>query len=422
MARAVGIFCNTYYFPVAVPILNSFFYNDVQARIKVYDHSGLNHLLRTYLNKFVDVVSLSRPSVRTDTWLHGCKFRPTMIAQVGFDDVELFLDTDMVALNNLEWPLHQIESGKFVCSVEWTWGPGKLEETTVDRWIKIVGVPPPRKFDVCNGGLLGFNFSKHYPLACKWARVCNDGPIYKRQPFVNDQMVISGILESLKIEKENLPRRYWMTTWQGHNTPPKLLGFNKQGKIGLYDSETGKPVQLYHYTGGIGAEVNGQLTTMRYYHARGESITERPELAQDQKIAWKNLWEGRYRSPVAILADYMRDAGPLTVPKVFSADFRAKIAALLLELQCGSLDKKVYAVCLAYDYLTLLDYRLGGECWLEKPLRALLGTEIYQGTRVLKWQAPADITLSFGEAKGSPWMGDVFTESEHLNGVNIQVN
>ena len=421
MTRAVGIFCNNHYFPIAVPVLNSFFYNDVQAKIKVYDHSGLNHLLRTYLTQFVEVVSLTNRSIKDKTWLHGCKFRPLMVAQVGFDDVELLLDTDVVALNNLERPLQQIEAGKLVCTTEWTW-EGKFDKTAAARWEKIVGAPPRKRFNVCNGGLLGFNFSKHYPLVRKWARVCSDDPIFKKDPFVNDQMVISGILDSLRIGKEILPSRYWMTTWQLHNTPPKLLGFDEQGKISLYDSVTKKPVQLYHYTGGIDGSIAGHPATVRYYHARGESILEPPEHAQDQKRAWTDLWEKRYRSPTGILAEYMRDAGPLAVPKIFSMDFRAKVAVLLRELQCGSADNSVCAVCLAYDYLTLLDYRLGGESWLEKPLRALLGINIYQGTKVLRWQEPADITLDFGGAKGDPWVGDVFTKMEHLNGVSIQVN
>lgn len=425
MARAIGLFCNNHYFPVAVPLLNSLFHNDVQARIKVYDHSGLNHLLRTYLSKFVDVVELRNKSLKDRKWLHGCMFRPAMLADQGFDEAELFLDADMVVLGDLEWPLHLIESGKFVCSTEWVWGPDELDTNVAKRWTKIVGVAPPQQFDVANGGLLGFNFSRHQELARLWARICRDSYIYEREPFNNDQMAISGLLESLGVERERLPKRYWMTTWAIHGKPAKVLGFNKQGKIRLYDVETGKPIQLYHYTGGIDQKVQGKTKIVRYYHARGESILEPAELAPAHRVAWKDLWEGRYRSPAGILAEYLRDAGPVTVPKVFSTEFRQKVATLLLELRCAASEDRVFALCVAYDYLTLLDYRLGNDCWLERPLRALLGERVYEGEKVLKWEEPADITLSFGGDGPLSWTGDCFSKPghcEHLCGVKIALN
>lgn len=426
MARAIGTFCNNHYFPIIVPFLNSLFYNDVQARIKVYDHSGLNHLLRTYLAKFVDVIELSDKSVKNQKWLIGCMFRPVMLAQLGFDDAELFLDADMVVLSDLEWPLKLIESGKFVCSTEWIWGPDKINANVVRHWRKIVGTAPPHKFDVANGGLLGFNFSRHYQLAKKWARICRDKPIYRKEPFNNDQMVISGLLESLKIDREKLPQRYWMTTWQIHSEPPKTLGFNEQSKIRLYDTASGKPIQIYHYTGGIDQEIDGTKKTIRYYHSRGESILEPPKLASEHIAAWKNLWEGRYRSPAGLVADYLRDAGPVAVPKIFSVEFRDKMGVLLQELEGTRIERRVYAACLAYDYLTLLDYRLGNGCWLERPLRVLLGDRVHRGAKVLRWEKPADVTLSFGKPVGGfIWTGDAFSKPghvEHLNGINITFN
>ena len=433
MGRSVSIFCNNHYYPSAVPALNSFFYNNVNADIKVYCPFGLNHLLREYLRKFVDIVELSDISIKQNDWLNGCKFRPAMLDQVGFDDVELFLDADMVALCNLERPLRLIESGKFVGSVEWVRVPEETEidEDIVSQWVEIVGAPPPQEFGVYNGGFLGFNFEKHHDLIRKWSDVCNNNIIYKSPPFNNDQMVISGIIESLKTKSRSMPRRYWMTTWHIHNEPQKLLGFDENGKIKLYDSETYKPIKLYHYTGGIAQEIRGRSTVMRYYHANGESILDKPDILPDCRKAWKNLWENHHKSPAGILADHMRNSGPIDVPKVFSVDFRDSVSTLLTEIQNDDPDSKnhtakVYAVCLAYDYLNLLDYRLGGECWLDAPLRALLGDRVYQGDKVLKWDEPSDVTLSFGKPGNNfRWTFDTYSkpgDTEHLKGVNITIN
>jgi len=419
MARAVGIFCDNHYFPAIVPLINSLRYYDVQAEIKVYDHSGLNHFLDSYLAKHARVIKMTNPSIKDEDWLNGCKFRPAILSQVGFNDCELFLDSDMVALGDLEWPLRLIESGNFVGSVEWTYKEGRVPQQVNRRWKKLTGFTPPSKFDVFNGGLLGFNFEKHYKMIRAWATICNDHKIYHQPPYNNDQMVISGLVQSMPTSINRLPTKYWMITWARHKTPQKVLGFDNNGKLRLYEAKSGKQIQLYHYTGDVGRQVGGTGHIMRYFHAQGESIRENgdPKALSD---AWYELWEKHHHTPSAMVADYMRQTGPMAVPKVYNAEFRAKVATLLEEFQLNAVPKRIFAICLAYDYITLLGYRYGGGAWIERPLRALLGEAMYSGDRVLRWKDPADVSLNFGTSADGEWHSSCFGNSEHLEGVVLR--
>ena len=164
MSRAVGLFVDARYFPLAVACINSLRYYGYAGEIRVYDYAHMPHLLRSYLARHVTVVDVPDHLLAEPTYGQYCAFRPIILDELGIADSQICLDVDMVALCNLDEAFQLVEAGHFVGAEEWRfdadtlWG-GKFAGVAFPRWEPILGAQAPRQFPVYNGGFLGFSAS-----------------------------------------------------------------------------------------------------------------------------------------------------------------------------------------------------------------------------------------------------------------------
>ena len=439
--RAIGLFATTHFFPCLVALINSLFYNNVKAAIKVYDYGGMNHLLRSYLQRYVSVIDVGDPLLNDDgMFLYAWNWRPR-ITRNYIEGIELFLDADIVILNDLEEVFAYLEQGYFVGSPEFTYQYDKDEAQYLkdgQGWQKIIGTTSfVKEFDIYNAGFYGFNRHYHEHLLELWDCSSRVRQFHENEPFYWEQWTFSLILEherkQNRVKIKSLPKHLWMNTWDNHAEPQKHLAF-RDGKICLLDANTNEPLGLYHYTGFPGftdGDIRGKL-----YHATKEDILNNSALDKEDesvclKKQWYELWEMRFNSPAALLYDYMYQLGPLRTPATFSLDFRKKAAHIINRVfnrqDIDHNSKEAFAICIAYDYLDLLGYGLTHAGWMEIPLKLLCDTDFSGGAQTISWDhAESDVALSFSPPcrDGNSWITSSFGRRtiEHVNGLNIVIN
>ena len=439
--RAVGLFANAQFFPCLVAMINSLHYFKVNADIKVYDYGGMNHLLRTYLQHYVKVICIDDPLLNDDgMFLHAWNWRPR-ITRSYLEGVELFLDADMVILNDLSEIFAYLEQGYFVGSRELTFHYDKDEDQyrrDGEEWKKIIGTASfAKRFDIYNAGFYGFNINYHGRLLDLWNTSSRVRQFHENTPFYWEQWTFSLILEHEKqnrnVKIKNMPKHLWMNTWDHHADPKKFLGFH-DGQVCVRDANTNETLGLYHYTGFPGftdKDIRGKL-----FHATKEDLVENSALDREDTSAffqdkWYELWEKTYNSPVALLYDYMYQRGPLRTPSTFNLDFRKKVARILrIVLDHPNIDyksKEVFAIAIAYDYLNLLSFRLKQGGWMEKPLKMLCEKDVYRGAKTISWDsAETDVALNFHPPykDSKSWIDCSWCKRniEHINGLNIIIN
>lgn len=420
MNHTISTYCNTSYFPGCVALVNSLKYFGVQADIKIYDFAGFNHLLRSYIKTFAYLVDIQRP-ISHGNWWWGMNFKPKVLAANGLSGLEICLDSDIVILNNLESVFTHLAAGKFVASCEFDFHISPSDHIK-QLWRDFCGKDLPTDFKVFNSGFVGLSESVHTQFVQEWAAAVD---LTREQPLDNDQQVLSALLACRDYPIVDLPRAAWMNTWGQHGDPPKYLGFS-DGKICMRDAK-GTRIQLYHYTGGIGVIPIGQDKPIpaRYAIARGEDLDHRAPFLPEQ---WYQLWEQRYNSPAAILVDYVRDHGPIKVPKVFSVTFREQVGRILAVTGHNPklIDPKhprVLATALVCDYIELLDYQLVGPSWMDVPVRMLLGKN-GTGPKTIGWENDgADVSLTTCSKPSRSWFeAKNASNIESLFGLTVIIN
>src|SRR5579864_8876874 len=105
--RAIGVYADLNYLPSLAALMNSILHFQVQARIKVYDFSGLPHMVRSYLARYACLVDPPRPAFG-DRYLEDWNYRPRILKDC-LDPLEVQVDSDTVVLSDLETAFAEME-------------------------------------------------------------------------------------------------------------------------------------------------------------------------------------------------------------------------------------------------------------------------------------------------------------------------
>jgi hypothetical protein len=366
MENIISISLNTIYYPNSIALLNSikYFYPDIT--IRIYNFERFNHLIKQYLVKMgVEIIDVY------DQWLadrSSCDyaFKPYGTCDSFRDENELMIDADMLLLDNIDEIFNLIQNGYFVVSAEF-YGKKTMFKDGVES-------------DIFNGGLLGFNKIQHKEILLEWKEKCMLAT-FRRDvippEIYNEQTIISYILKKNNTKIKVLNQKHYMNTWDSHND--KILKL-QSGIPCLFNSDMSK-IKIYHFTGGIGVETSQGVTSSRFSHANNNNFIfnkfmENMEDCYKLKQGWYNLWK-KYNNPVYFICDHFNNLGPFECPKVFNLDFRVKISKLITlfnktNKKFDMCSKEVLSICMAYDYITLLNYTLIGDGWMNSLLQYLL--------------------------------------------------
>lgn len=438
MSRAIGMYINANYYPLFVTFLNSVKYFGIDAKLKVYDYAGLNHLLREHCKQTCELIPIDAAaiikSLPIDWWyFRGAAFKGLIAGLHLMDDIEILIDVDTVVLSDLENIFAATERGKWVATKEFPLDVRKEEYPALSAEFKrLLGYDLLPVYDVYNSGLVGFNKHAHRELIDNWTKCLKNKILYEAESLNNDQNMISHVVQAMKLPIECLDIEEWMPIHHRHQGV--TVGF-EDGKIAAY--REGKRLKFYHYTGSVG--LNNDQMVGRFFHATQDYMynidTTWPKTAgrthDEITQYWDDLWEKKWGNAAHFLAKFFYDKGPIRCPKVYNYKFRTKVALLLnrtKSLNLKATSKEVYAVALAYDYITLLGYRwvwTKGDDWIAPILQLLVEGDIYAGVKTISWNNfSTDVTLTDARQPNSMQWNEVFTKRtniEELNGVFIVI-
>lgn len=389
--RFSAFVCNNY-LPLFVSLYNSYKYYNHETPLNVYDYKSLNTFNVQYLKKFVEVTHVDHSNYEPfAVFLGSYAFKFASLIENMWEN-EIILDTDMNFLNNNDHVFSHLEQGKLLQARE---GEGMfnmyLEAYYKDKEVehqqlkdylkKHIGdvadtIPLNFNFQNNNAGFMGFNREKHMELLKLCIRIIYDKSDLQDYYILNMEQTCMCFLSAvLDIEREILPQKNWMNTWNHHSTPQKEI-FVDNGKLALKNADDNSRVNMYHYTGSIGVKnkLDTWLSTGRMYFLTNdyiESIVNNNEVHQEDIF---NMWVKTHNNPIVLLYQYFYNNGDMKCPKYYNIDFRENVSRLLKVIYNEEHHKEsniVIMITLLYDYITLLDYKLVGENKYYKILDAL---------------------------------------------------
>lgn len=380
MKRYSTFVCN-YYLPLFVSFYNSYKYYNNEIPMHVYNYKRLNTFNIQYLKKYVDVSHIDVQQYGShDIYFGGYAFKYLALINHMVDH-EIILDVDANFLNKLDFLFEDLEANKIILSREgeqWhdvSFEPYYESSNKEEEALKIrtylskhIGssadvIHTNYNFPNYNAGLLGFSKSVHTDLLLKSLSILFDREYPNMFPLTMEQPILSLLVNIFhEIDRTVLPQKYWMNTWEYHKEPKKSICV-KDKKLRL-EHENGNQINFYHYTGDIGAiDVRGNMMSGRLYYLTEEYFnlfTKNQEVKSDNV---KDIWFNRHENPVLFLYEYFRSNGPAVAPKVYSVKFRDQIVQLLKTFyneDSSNEDSRVFMICLLYDYVNLLNYKLIG--------------------------------------------------------------
>jgi hypothetical protein len=312
-----GFFVNDHYMPCFKAMYNSIkYYMGEKVHVIVYNYDTISEENKKRINALgnCEIIEVPNEIKRMKNYMVGCAWRPIILRMMpSIHKTILFMDVDMVLLDDVSDIFSIIESGDFVGSNEWTYdikNQKQNQRIELDKFnddlLSITKVKYSKDIPVYNGGLLGLNMDVHRDLVVRWG----DAFQYFDNPngLTNDQFVLSFLMsiEDTKITK--LDTKYYMNTWHNHNTPRKLVGFDN-GKLCLYNANNVKDkIRIYHYTGDIGMKDRETFITWRYFHYSGETpkhcVEYKRQTPQALKEMSRDLWEVHHNSPGLMINQY----------------------------------------------------------------------------------------------------------------------
>lgn len=315
-----GCFVNDQYMPCFISLYKSInYYMKDKANVVVYNYDQLSQLNRNKILSLpnCEIIDIPQKIKQHKNYYIGCAWRSIVLKELGMKyNCMIFLDIDMVLLDDISDLFQLVENGNIIGSNEWTYdiiNDSKEQKTLLEEFNKniwnLVQKKYSKSFKIYNGGLLGFNYSKHKLLLQKWGEAFNYFP--EPNCHTNDQFVISFLMSLLDITPYNLDCRYYMNTWHNHNKPRKLVGFDN-GKLCMYhENDLKNKIRLYHYTGDIGMNKNGQCITYRFYHYIKEiadNSYERKFFSKDDlRQMSRDLWEKHHNSPALMVNEFFNN-------------------------------------------------------------------------------------------------------------------
>lgn len=418
--RAIGVFADLNYLPSLVALMNSILHFQVQARIKVYDFSGLPHIARSYLAGYASLVDPPQ-SAFGDRYLEDWNYRPRILKDC-LDPLELQVDSDTVVLSDLEAAFAEMEKGNLVVLREWEYDhyvpdsksrdARRRELPATSVFHRILRYPElhHQGLPIYNAGLVGWNRAQHSIIIEHWADSTRDPGNFEGTFFGVDQNKLALIIASLQREGRirlfELPNQKWMQTWDDHREPRKFVGFEK-GRIALYNGSTDDRMHFYHYTGDITAPASiigrDGLHPVRFNAFVSDLGLPDGLSAQQMRDSWNYVWRERHQSAAGELPMHFYQMGPVRVPNCFDGGWRTLLAKLIAKSvgipSVHKDSKETWALAFAHDYIDYCGYRAGPLGWLAGPLAALLGDRLEQGgVKTVAWQGPGDVSIGFEAA------------------------
>ena len=451
--RAIGVCIDLNYLPSLAALMNSILHFQVQARIKVYDFSGLPHIARSYLARYASLVAPPRAAFG-DRYFEEMNYRPRIIKDY-LDPLELQVDSDAVVLSDLETAFAEMEKGNLVVLREWEYDhhvpdpksrdARRRELPSTSVFHRILRYPELHHdgLPIYNGGLLGWNRDQHRIVLGYWDETTRDHHNLEGTFFGGDQNKLALVIASLQREGRvrlfELPKQKWMQTWDDHRQPRKFVGF-ENGRIALYNGSTDEKMHFYHHTGDITAPASivGQdgVHPVRFNAFVSDFGLPEGLSAQQMKDSWNYVWRERHQSPAGELPMHFYRMGPVRAPNCLDGEWRTSLARLLARsagISGAHKDsKETWALALAHDYIDYCGYGAGPLGWLAEPLAALLGDRLAQGgAKTVSWQGPGDVSIGFEAVhpRLRKWTSaDGFEEqswrekySEYHNGVFVNI-
>ena len=459
MQDTITTLLNFDYFPLFTGFYNSIRFYGNKQRIKVLDYDRLNNFQKEYLSKFADVHTPNFNQLinknNVGKYYKRLAYIPLNLMQ-SLDDYELKLDVDMLILNNLQEVFDNMHKGYYIGSAEQTnkisqLFPNHNDPNVKEEFFRKYQKHIPKNmldnynindyYRLFNGGFSGLVKEKHFDLLNIAHKILEDEDIPDNNTYLlNDQTIFSLLVLLSKIDYVNKPKEEWMNLWNNHSIPRKSL-FVDDNKNFQLQNINGNRVNLYHLTAGVYKDnmyKDGTHLTIRTYHSTYDYLRLTPipfRYNEDEikSIAW-NLWKDDHKSPIMFLTDYFQNNGDFKTPMFYNIKFRKTIAEMCSLHFGGEFDiesKEVFAIAIAYDYITLLDYTITDLDWVENILLKLF--KIYNvkytknnvNKKKIGWNNKEnDVTLTFEyHPIRKHWKSFVadFTESnvEHINGLFI---
>lgn len=436
--QVISTFLDFNYFPLFASLYNSLRYYNNNGKIKVYDWNNLNNFQIEYLSKFADVVTVKNPSVN-----YPNNFGFISHNMVDYlDDYELKMDCDMIALSNFDHIFDYLKDGYLVGCEELKikplyYCPNHVDNIEREKFLNLFNnytnldlskYNPNEDIPIYNGGFMGYSKTNHLDLLKNCKNIIYSDFAYKYFMIDSDQNLLSFLLNSTKKYKiHNLPNYEWMNTWNLHLSPSKYIIVDNNGKYKLYDTE-GRLIKLYHFTGLVGYNIlSEQDTAVRGFQITGDYLSMQSSFNEDEITRrGQEMWRERNKTPINFLFEYFHNNGDFKTPKFYNVKFRKIVTEFCKEYfkddQIINTSKEVMAVCIAFDYITLLDYTIDNLGWIEIILLKLftIYNSNYTKHDYTKKTIGLDndncnVSLSFNyKPNFKPWIG-TFTDNKELN-------
>lgn len=442
MRPTLSTFVDVNYFPLVILLLNSLKYYQVDADLKFYDYLNLNHLFRSYLETFGQVISAPKEDVQlySDVWTVNYFFKPYFLKHC-LSEREVIIDTDTIALSDLN-AVFEGTKDSLVVAPEFPAFPLNITEADFESSDRLIiehtKVPIPRSAVIqnYNFGLVGFNKILHKPIIDELYALNCDIRLMRSEYFNTEQRIFSYLVAQHKPKRTELEPARYMNTWGMHANPKKLL-LVENGKYVLRDSK-GTKIDFYHFTGGIDVPLMNMadhrgLSRLFHYIKHYDDFNEAEFPASALGYAYsadvaERLWTDRYQNPILLLVDYLKKKELVKFPKILDFEFRATCARLL-QLD-DHLAPPVIALSLLYDYANLLGYVPTNIGQLREPYDVLkrfypIFTHSTSKTISLDNRS-ADVSLSFDVGDGifDTWASAKIKAGrpECFHGVYVSVN
>jgi hypothetical protein len=415
MQRYSTFICN-YYLPLFVSFYNSYKYYENKIPLHVYNYKRLNTFNIQYLKKYVDVTHLDiNNHGNGDIYYGGYAFKYLALVNNMYEH-EIILDVDANFLNNIDFLFDYLKDDKMILSREGElWNDiflnayyksdNKEEETNkIKKYLnKHIGnlsdnITDDYNFKNYNAGLMGFSKSKHTDILNKSIEILYDREYPEMLPLTMEQTVLCFLMNlRQEIDRVVLPQKWWMNTWEYHQNPRKSIIIKDEKLQLIFDNN--ERINFYHYTGDIGAnDINNNILSARLYFLTEEyfKFFTGQRIIEPKNI--NHLWFEKHQNPVLFIYEYFRNNGPAVAPKIYSLKFREDISKLLkvfYDEQCDNEDERVLIICLLYDYINLLNYKLVGNHKYYKILDIYLEGKINESTNTIGIDmADATVNLS----------------------------
>lgn len=319
MSKSFCVFVDEMYYVDFVALYNSWKYYEHKTPLKVYSHNNLSKEKIENIKKVCEVIEVSNPNISPEVYFGKQVFK-YMAMLDNMDEYQILLDADTLFLSNTDFLFDIIEEGKIIGSTEFDneYSTEAYYKNTDDFFYDKhllqthLGEDIIKEFNlkftnkVFNGGLLGFNKSKHKFLLQKTVDILCDKSISHKNPiFQNEQFMVNFLIKLFDLPTYELPRNSWMNTWWNHKTPKKIIKI-ENGKFCVYDDE-GTKLNFYHFTGDIGMQYagDGNIYTCRPHQLFGNVYYE-PQFTKNDV---EQLWYGRHENPVLLLFEHFYNKG-----------------------------------------------------------------------------------------------------------------